>query len=82
MKKFSEMPMPSKKDKKQADSEGFDLFASEEETPTETDMADSEEAPEMEMEDAASPLAEISDDELLAEFKKRGLSLDSSESEV
>lgn len=78
VKKFSEMPMPSKKDKKQADSEGFDIFGEGEEVPEETDMAD-EEVGEMDFEDApeAGPLADIADEDLIAEFKKRGLSLDS-----
>ena len=76
VKKFSEMPMPSKKDKKQAESEGFDIFG-EGEAPEETDMAD-EEVGELDLEEPAeaSPLADIDDEALLAEVKKRGLSLD------
>lgn len=71
-KKFSEMDMP-KKGKKPEKMEEIDIFSEEGEAPEEMDMEE-EKVPEVDMgEEGSMKLGEFSDDELLAEMKKRGL---------
>lgn len=79
--KFSSMKMPEKKKKmpakeEAADTSMEDIFGSDEDMPEESDAEESE-APEMEMgeEEKAPELEMLSDEDLIAEMKKRGLKL-------
>lgn len=78
---FAKMKMPTKS-KKSADEQDFMMdLDTEGEEPSEAKDGMPEMAEEQAAEAKDSPAADLSDDELMAEFKKRGLKLDDAEGE-
>lgn len=77
--KFGSMPMPKKGKKEEASvADEMDLFG-EGESAEETDGTIEDEGSELDLGEDKKELAALSDDELLAEVKKRGLSLEGKE---